>query len=385
MKKTDAARAAAALVCALGAGSAAAQASSNLTIFGGVDGNVTRVRSEGRGSMWQVRDAGNYVTKLGFTGNEDLGGGYRAHFYLESQASSDTGNGVATNTNNRVTGSSTTGGLTWNRKATVSLFTPMGEVRFGRDYTPPFAPVAYFDPWGTAGVGSSVNHQPIYKGTLALPTLVRVSNSVAYHIPRSLVPGLQLYVQGAAGEGTGPRFLGLGGSYMKGPLLIAGGVSRTDAPLTDMAAALTGPTVSSDNKLSVWSIGAWYTLPGNFRLMGFHHSQTLDAYGSLATPALGTERDREVADTLLGVSWGINTYTLKASYVMRNDKGVENADSRQIALGVTNNLSKRTAVYVTGVQIQNKNTASYNYIASGFNPIPGGTARAIQAGIAHNF
>ena len=383
MKRTSAARAAVALVGTLAAAGVSAQ--STVTIFGGVDGNLTRVRSEGRGSMWQVRDAGNYVTKIGFTGNEDLGGGYRAHFYLESQASSDTGNGVPTNTNNRVTGSSTSGGLTWNRKATVSLFTPMGEVRFGRDYTPPFAPVAYFDPWGTAGVGSSVNHQPIYKGTLALPTLVRVSNSVAYHIPRSWVSGLQVYVQGAAGEGVGPRFIGIGSTYLNGPLLVAGGISRTDAPLTDMGTALTAPTVSSDNKLMVWSLGAWYTLPGNVKIMGFHHSQTLDRYGSLATPSIGTELDREVADSLVGVSWSLSTYNLKASYVMRNDKGRENADSRQIALGVTNNLSKRTAVYVTAVQIQNKNTASYNYISSGFNPVAGGTARAIQAGIAHNF
>lgn len=383
MKQTSVARATLVLLGACAA--TGAQAQSTLTLFGGVDGNLTYVRSEGRGSMWQVRDAGNYVTKIGFTGNEDLGGGYRAHFYLESQASSDTGNGVPTNTNNRVTGSTPAGGMTWNRKATVSLFTPMGEARFGRDYTTTFAPVAYFDPWGTAGVGSSVNHQPIYKGTLALPTLVRVSNSVAYHIPRSWVPGLQVYVQGAAGEGVGPRYIGIGSTYLNGPLLVAGGISRTNSPLTDMGAALTPATVSSDNKLSIWSIGAWYTLAGNVKLMGFYHSQTLDAYGSLATPTLGTERDREVADALIGVSWGVGVNTLKASYVKRNDKGVENADSQQLALGVTHHLSKRTAVYATFVNIENKNTASYNYISSGFNPVAGGTARALQAGIAHNF
>jgi predicted porin len=383
MKRTRVARATLALLGTCAAAGAAAQ--SNLVLFGGVDGNVTRVRSEGRGQMWQVRDAGNYVTKLGFTGNEDLGGGYRAHFYLESQASSDTGNGVPTNTNNRVTGSTPAGGMTWNRKSTLSLFSPMGELRFGRDYTPTFAPVAYFDPWGTAGVGSSVNHQPIYKGTLALPTLVRVSNSVAYHMPRSLVTGLQLYVQVAAGEGVGPRYVGIGSTYSNGPLLVAGGISRTNAVLTDMGTALTAPTVASDNKLSIWSLGAWYTLPGNFRVMGFYHSQTLDRYGSLATPLLGTELDREVADALLGVSWGLGANVFKASYVMRNDKGLEKADSRQIALGMTHNLSKRTAVYATFVNIENKNTASYNYISSGFNPVAGGTARALQAGIAHNF
>lgn len=383
MRRTGVARATLALLGACAAGGALAQ--SNLTVFGGVDGNVTRVKADGRGSIWTVRDSGNYVTKLGFTGNEDLGGGYRAHFYLEAQSSSDTGSGVATNTNNRVTGSSTGGGLTWNRKATVSLFTPMGEARFGRDYTTTFAPVAYFDPWATASVAGSVNYQPYYKGSLALPTLVRVSNSVAYHIPRSWVPGLQLYAQAAVGEGVGPRFVGLGTSYMKGPLLVAAGISKTDAPLTDMSAALTAPTVSGDNKLSVWSIGAWYKLPGNVTLMGFHHSQTLDAYGSLATPSLGTERDREVTDTLLGLTWGIGVNTIKASYVLRNDKGLENADSRQLGVGLTHHLSKRTAVFATYVQFDNKNTAAYNFIASGFTPRAGGKASALQAGISHSF
>jgi len=383
MKRTSGARAALTLLGACAASGAMAQ--SNLTIFGGVDGNVTRVKAEGRGHVWTVRDSGNYVTKLGFTGNEDLGGGYRAHFYLESQASSDTGNGVATNTNNRVTGSSTGGGMTWNRKSTVSLFTPLGEARFGRDYTTTFAPVAYFDPWGTASVGGSVNYQPYYKGSLALPTLVRVSNSAAYHIPRSWVRGLQVYAQAAAGEGVGPRFVGLGSTYLNGPLLVAGGVSRTDAPLTDMATALTAPTVSSDNKLSIWSLGAWYKLPGQLTLMGFYHSQTLDAYGSLATPAIGTERDREVTDALIGMTWSFGVDTLKASYVVRNDKGAEDADSRQFAFGVTHHFSKRTTLFATYVQFDNKNTAAYNFIASGFTPVAGGKASALQAGISHIF
>jgi predicted porin len=360
-------------------------AQSSLTLFGGVDGNVTRVKAQGRGQIWTVRDSGNYVTKLGITGSEDLGGGYRAHFYLESQASSDTGNGVATNTNNLATGSSTGGGLTWNRKSTVSLFTPMGEARFGRDYTTTFAPVAYFDPWGTASVGGSVNYQPIYKGTLALPTLVRASNSVGYYTPRTWVTGMQAYAQAAVGEGVGPRYVGLGATYLNGPLLVAGGVSRTNSPLTDLASSLTAPTVSASNKLSIWSLGAWYKLPGSVTVMGFYHSQTLDAYGSLATPAIGTERDREVADALLGVTWGIGVDTIKFSYIMRNDKGVENADSRQLALGVTHSFSKRTTLFATYVDFKNKNTAAYNFIASGFAPVAGGKASALQAGISHIF
>ena len=112
--------------------SAAAQVPASLTIYGGVDGNVTRITAGSKGSQWQMRDGGMYVTKLGFTGSEDLGGGYRAHFIMESQSSSDTGAAATTNTTNSTSGNTTLGGLTWNRKVTVSLFTPVGEARLGR-------------------------------------------------------------------------------------------------------------------------------------------------------------------------------------------------------------------------------------------------------------
>ena len=100
---------------------------------------------------------------------------------------------------------------------------------------------------------------------------------------------------------------------------------------------------------------------------------------------IGTERDREVTDTLIGATWRIGVNTLRASYIMRNDKGIENADSRQTSLGVVHNFSKRTAAYATVAHFQNKNTAAYNFIASGFNPVAGGKATAIQAGISHTF
>jgi predicted porin len=43
-----------------------------------------------------------------------------------------------TSTNNQANGSAGDGALTFNRRSTVSLSGPFGELRLGRDYTPSF-------------------------------------------------------------------------------------------------------------------------------------------------------------------------------------------------------------------------------------------------------
>ncbi|MBX3619620.1 MAG: porin [Rhizobacter sp.] len=377
-------------LAALAAGATAAHAADSLTVFGGMDGNVTRVSAEGRGHVWQVRDGGMYVSKIGFTGSEDLGGGYRAHFYLESQAASDTGAGVASNTNNLFSGSTTGSGINWNRKATVSLITPMGEVRMGRDYTSTFVPATYFDPFFSAGVASAVNYQPYYKyigsigATLAPGTLVRASNMIGYFIPPTWVPGLYLYGQAALSEGTGARYTGIGSGYRRGALFVAAAYGKTRRPLIDTGAYLTAPTASPDNTLTVWSAGASYRLFDTFTLMGFFHSQKLDAYGELGSP-IATETDRKVDDYQIGFSWAIGVNTVKAAYMKRNDKGLADADSQQVSLGYSHHLSKRTALYANYVDIRNDHSANYNFLSSGFLPTAGGKASAIQVGLSHSF
>lgn len=377
MKRSVVALAALAACC----GSAMAQVppTPGLVVYGGVDGNVTRAGATGRDSVWQVRDGGMYVTKLGFAGREDLGGGYNASFVMESQASSDTGVGATTNTNNTPSGTTAAGGLVWNRKVTVSVHSPMGEVRFGRDYTSTFVPTTYMDPFFSAGVASAANLQAFYTQTIAPPTLVRASNMVAYYLPPTLVRGLYGYAQAAASEGVGARYLGLGAGYRRGPLFVTAAWGNTDSPLRG-SAGLNAETTSVDNKLRVWSAGASYDFSG-FKVMGFYHSQVMDKFGTTAGP---TENDRQVDDWLLGFSWAIGVNTIKAAYMVRNDKGLSNSDPKQLGLGYSYHLSKRTAVYANAVRIKNT-TGSYSFLSSGVTPTTGGTSRAIQAGLSHSF
>jgi predicted porin len=354
-----------------------------VVIYGGVDGNVTHATATGKSGIWQVRDGGMYVTKLGFTGREDLGGGYFASFVMESQASSDTGLGTNTNTGNTpATNTPPTGtpsGLNWNRKSTVSLHTPFGEVRFGRDYTSTFVPTTYMDPFFSAGVASAVNFQVFYTQTVAPPPLVRASNMVGYYIPATWVPGLYGYAQVAAGEGTGARYTGLGSGYRRGPLLVSAAYGVTKGPLIG-SPGLSASTVAGDNNLKVWSIGASYDISG-FKPMFFYQRQVMDRFGVGAGPV---ELDRTVDDWLVGFSWAIGANTFKASYQEKNDKGISNVDPKQIGVGYSYHLSKRTAVYANAVQIKNNNGGTWSFLG-GYAPVANGTSRAIQAGLSHAF
>ena len=126
-----------ALLLAALACSGPALSQSSVTLFGIVDAAY----SHGSGSIAdrdQLTSGGNNSSRVGFRGTEDLGGGLSASFWLEAQFNADNGTGVATNLNNQApsagSASAGGGGLTFNRRSTVSLAGSWGEVRLGRDY-----------------------------------------------------------------------------------------------------------------------------------------------------------------------------------------------------------------------------------------------------------
>ena len=117
------------------AASGAAMAQSSVTLFGVVD--ATYAYGSGSASnKSQLTNSGYNSSRLGFRGVEDLGGGMTASFWLEAGVNNDNGSGANTNTNNQATGATGGGGLTFNRRSTVSLSGGFGEVRLGRDFTP---------------------------------------------------------------------------------------------------------------------------------------------------------------------------------------------------------------------------------------------------------
>src|SRR5881398_1593497 len=104
-----------ALACACAAGGAWAQ--SSVTLFGVVDVGVAHLTGDGTHNNG-LSTGGANISRLGFRGTEDLGGGLAASFWLEAGLDVDTGNGKATG-----------GALSFNRRATASLSGNWGEVR----------------------------------------------------------------------------------------------------------------------------------------------------------------------------------------------------------------------------------------------------------------
>src|SRR6218665_3716843 len=81
-----------ALALALAAASAGgASAQSSVTLFGVVDANVRYVKNSGLASNYGMSNSGLSSGRLGFRGIEDLGGGLKAGFWLESDVNADTG------------------------------------------------------------------------------------------------------------------------------------------------------------------------------------------------------------------------------------------------------------------------------------------------------
>lgn len=144
----------------------AAHAQSNVTVYGSVDGGVrSKTNANAAGdSMLTIGSNGQYYSnRLGFMGTEDLGGGLKANFRLESGF--NTGTGALDNISNQL----------FNRSAWVGLSGDWGQVNFGRQYTIAFFTVADYDPFNYkfsgiipligAAAGSRFNNDVQYTGT----------------------------------------------------------------------------------------------------------------------------------------------------------------------------------------------------------------------------
>ncbi len=118
------------------AGTASAQ--SSITMYGIVDAGVEYVSHAGpNGSVTKLVSGGKNTSRWGLRGSEDLGGGLKAIFNLESGISIDDGK-------------LDTDGTLFDRRATVGLSGGFGQVVFGRTFTTTYDFMLPFDPMGYA-------------------------------------------------------------------------------------------------------------------------------------------------------------------------------------------------------------------------------------------
>lgn len=292
----------------LGAFAGAASAQSSVTIYGSLDQAVTKgnggtaanAGANGTSKAWQVRESNG--SRLGFRGNEDLGGGLSAQFQIEHRFQPDTG---------ALTNSS----VFWQGRSYVQLSSATaGRVYLGRDYSPAFWPAVKSDPFGWDGVGQMGS--TMWAGYLT-NSGVRVNNTVGYKSPS--FSGLTVQAAVGLSEGAAPRANGFNVEYGAGPIYAGFGYEKLTG----------GINATSDN--SVMNLAFHYDL-GMVKPI---------AYIARSKTAGGTASNKY---WMLGALAPIGGGTLKAAYGRLDPAGANNTQSK-IGIGYDYPFSKRTNIY----------------------------------------
>lgn len=349
-------------LAALTAFAGVASAQSSVTLFGIIDANMRNVKTSA-GSLKTLSTDGMGSSRLGLRGVEDLGGGMRAGFWLEGSVNVDVGGGAKTATTQV---GNTANGQDWQRRATVSLMGSFGEIRLGRDYTPDFWNHTIFDPFGTNGVGNSVNTFDSLGSGAA--TVVRANNSIGYFLPGGL-GGMYGQFMLAAGEGaSGNKHTGFRLGYAAGPLNVAFAYGKTDVTA--------GPPSVDWKRIN---LGASYNL-GFMTLMGQYIKSDVSG---------GAANGRENTNYLLGAVVPMGGGNFKFSYVKADGDGPTAADkardATQFAFGYQYALSKRTSIYGHYARISNKSGANYRVAGTALTNANGQSSTGYEFGVNHSF
>lgn len=341
------------------AAAAGAQAQSgNVQVFGLLDAGVQVLKASGTERRYFLNSDGNTSSRFGVRGTEDLGGGLKAGFWLESAVTVDDGTSGATSTNNK---DSVSGGLTWGRRATLQLSGPWGELRLGRDYVPSFGNLTTsMHPFGTNGVGSSgLMFYPVPAGGTTARTQVRASNSIGYFLPSGL------------GGWYGHAMVALG---EQGP-----GATRKDGQLQGVrigwrndgfnASAAVSKTRYATGDYTQSNVGASYKW-GPARLMALWGENKIGVTKTTAT--------------MVGTQWEVSAQgEVRFAYTQLKARNVA-SDATHIALGYVHDLSKRTALYGNVARIDNK-AAGVRFNVGLATTQPGGNSGGVEAGVRHSF
>jgi predicted porin len=350
------------------AASGIASAQSSVTLFGVVDLAYESVKTNA-GRIAGISPSANSSNRLGFRGVEDLGGGMSASFWLEAALNPSSGIGSSGTTSNNQTTTTAPGGLTFNRRSTVSLAGSWGELRIGRDYTPTFWNYAIFDPFAANSVGVALG---TFTGAGAAATFVRSSNSVGYFLPTTLggFYGQAMYAFGnrastetatrPASYGTtsvntqdNGRTVGLRLGYAQGPLNTAVSYAHTTYAAGTNSSVILGVPLSATGSYKDVSLGGSYMI-GPVKAMAILFRQTLDDVSAPGVTAT-------TKGWGLGGDWGVGAGDILVSYTRAAVNAATLATepkSTKWALGYVHNLSKRTALYAYYSHVGNSGGAA---------------------------
>ncbi|WP_277188226.1 porin [Caballeronia sp. BR00000012568055] len=332
-------------------------AQSSVTLYGVVDNAFAYVNNQRGHSNIYMSQGNLQASKFGLLGAEDIGGGTKVVFRLESGF-------------NSLTGAQSSAGNMFNRQAYTGLSNDRyGTLTMGRQYTPYFNMVGALGPTGVL-TGATGAHPGDVD---ALDTTLRFNNSVTYVSPT--IAGLAFSAQYALGGVPGSIASGSNFSaalrYDYKPFVIAAGYVKLKDIATSPALgtfAVNSPVnngFASARSVQLAAAAARYTY--NDLMLGVNYSNAQYAPGSnsLFTDeavfntygAIATYRFTPAINVAAGYS-----YTLASK-----SNGInEPARYQQISLEQTYSLSTRTTFYALQAY---QHASGKSLIASGNGPV----------------
>jgi predicted porin len=320
------------------------------TVYGIFDLSITKasnVSNDGK-SLTALTDAVWMPSVFGITGTEDLGGGMKAAFNLESDVNVDRG---------ALSGAS--GSKLFGRKANVALSGNFGELKLGKDIDMLFLQGFIDNVRNSHSSSAFIAHA--VKNNAGLDTeTVFIENMVRYTTPS--VSGVKASVQHKFGETAGNNGLNSSTAYLvtygANGLTLAGGFKEMESSLAA--------------KTELTYMGATYQL-GALRLAATHHKTK---YKTANTPDSKTME--------FGAGYAVTPKLTAAVNFVETETGTAKGDITSASLKY--GMSKRTSLW-TLVSRTNNNAGSQIYgghYGDAF-PASGKDGTTTSVGITHSF
>jgi predicted porin len=376
------------------ASSGAAMAQSTFTLYGIADAAVEYTKggtpvvapatgasasSAPRHGLFAVSSGNLNGSRWGLRGSEDLGGGLKGVFTLESGFNIDSG-------------TSAQSGRLFGRQAFVGLEGGFGSFRLGRQYTPignvtdlvgtkNWDPLAIIGTYGSGGANGNTASFNAYRSDNAIdyktPSFGGFTAELQYspQFNGAETIGTVTPATGAVTSAKQGRQLGFNGIYANGP--ITAGLGYIQA-LDVNATTTTTAAFARQKRQEVILMGAYDFAVAKPTL---YYVQTEGGVG-----VVQDAKKMRVAGLSVAVPFGAATITPSFTFAKDvNGSGTSGAgtkdDVKILELQSTYDLSKRTALYANLAVVSNE-AAAYK----GFNsPNLDQTSSGIQVGVRHRF
>ena len=302
--------------------------------------------------VWRLDSGQQSGSRLGFRGTEELGGGLKGIFTLESGFNVDTG-------------TSGQGNRLFGRQAFVGLSGGFGSVKLGRQQTPLYYAMNAVDPFEINLAG---NAQRVFGGGLyAIDPFLRTDNTVNYTTANwGGFSGQVAYSFGEAAGSTAPnQQIGVGLAYANGPINVQ--FAYHDSNTFTLPGTLSFFGTGTANLKTAFLGGTW-----DFGVAKAHAGL---AQTEVDVP-IGELKDRNY---MLGATVPVGVGSIMASWIRNDVRDVSEGESDQFAIGYSHPVSKRTNFYTSFSHTKNDDAVRVNAFA------PGETGKIFNVGVRHRF